>query len=216
MKTATQSATTSTRRFKVPANFGKQQRAGAVPVIVLTPLTEPEKKELAQCEQTIQHGLQTFREVGEALFTIRDHRLYRATHATFELYCRAKWEFSKTQANRLIGAAEVVKNIEHLPGARPSVILESQVRPLVGLAPKKQEAIWKRVVAKAGGPENVTAALVSKAVNPVKPQAERRRSAPTTTVEKSKVIEAIEAEFRKNKDWPSRILSSIRATIKKL
>ncbi len=35
--------------------------------------------------------VQTFYEVGNALLQIRDERLYRQTHSTFEEYCREKW-----------------------------------------------------------------------------------------------------------------------------
>ena len=50
-------------------------------------LTAAETDFLSQLEDTIATGLHTFREVGEALGMIRDNRLYRASHPTFEDYC---------------------------------------------------------------------------------------------------------------------------------
>jgi len=52
-------------------------------------------------------GLATFVEVGQALMKIRDARLYRETHETFESYCRERWGWSRRHANRTIQAAEV-------------------------------------------------------------------------------------------------------------
>ena len=44
----------------------------------------------------------TFIEVGKALLAIRDAKLYRKTHKTFEAYCRDRWEMSRPRAYQLI------------------------------------------------------------------------------------------------------------------
>lgn len=62
---------------------------------------------LAECEAIIERGLATFIEVGRALLTIRDDRLYRATHSSFEDYCRERWGFSRVHAHRQIEAAKL-------------------------------------------------------------------------------------------------------------
>lgn len=64
------------------------------------PLTLTEAKALSQYEQIIRKGLDTFFKVGTALADIRDQHLFRATHDTFEQYCRDKWKFIARQANR--------------------------------------------------------------------------------------------------------------------
>ena len=51
-------------------------------------LSEVEEQALKKYEEIISKGLNTFLEVGHALAEIRDRRLYRATHDTFEPYCR--------------------------------------------------------------------------------------------------------------------------------
>lgn len=43
-------------------------------------------------ERVIQDSLTTFWKVGRALAQIRDERLYRTTHGTFEDYCRERWD----------------------------------------------------------------------------------------------------------------------------
>lgn len=57
----------------------------------------------------IERGLTTFVEVGEALLEIRESRLYRETHATFEAYCQSRWAWSGDHAKRLMNAAEVAE-----------------------------------------------------------------------------------------------------------
>lgn len=123
-------------------------------------LDDSEARELTQMESTIERGLRVFWEVGEALFTIRDRRLYRSTHATFDTYCRDRWQMSKTQANRLIGAAEVTKDLAPI-GAIPSS--ESVARQLVSLPTEQRQHVWQQAVESApnGKP---TAAHVSRAV----------------------------------------------------
>lgn len=61
---------------------------------------------LAECEEVIERGRQTFIEVGVALGAIRDGRLYREEYATFEVYCRKRWGMSATHAYRQIAAAK--------------------------------------------------------------------------------------------------------------
>jgi len=77
----------------------------------------------------------------EALAEIRDAKLYRIEHKTFEEYCRTKWNFTKTQANRLIGAAQVTENLTPM-GVKPNT--ESQARPLTKLPPDKQPEAWSK------------------------------------------------------------------------
>lgn len=62
---------------------------------------------LVELEGVIERGLTTFVEVGAALMEIRDSRLYRETHGTFEAYCRERWGWDRTYAHRTIQAAEV-------------------------------------------------------------------------------------------------------------
>ncbi len=53
---------------------------------------------LADLEAVIGRGLDTFVEVGLALGAIHERRLYRATHSTFEDYCRERWGMDRTYA----------------------------------------------------------------------------------------------------------------------
>lgn len=106
-------------------------------------LTVTERIELAQHEAVIERGLQTFVEVGQALLAIRDGRLYRQDHATFEDYCRERWGMSRVHAHRTIEAALVAENL--LPmGNIPTN--ERQARPLTALEPDEQREVWQEAV----------------------------------------------------------------------
>ena len=77
----------------------------------MSPLSLTELSRREELEHIIQVGLGTFYYVGSALLEIRDSRLYRSTHATFEDYCRDRWKMARNYANKLILAAVVVANL---------------------------------------------------------------------------------------------------------
>lgn len=130
-------------------------------------ITLDESKRLIALERQIAGGLRTFVQVGEALCEIRDSRLYRVEFGTFEEYCKSKWGFTKTQAFRLIGGAEVAKNLSPI-GDKTKVVpvKESQARPLTSLPPEQQSEAWEKAVDDAGG-EQPTAKQVENAVKQV-------------------------------------------------
>ena len=124
-----------------------------------------ESHELERCEVVIKQGLNTFIEVGEALFIIRDKRLYRREFNTFEDYCQEKWRLSKPYVNRIIAASQSFTNLAPIGVILPNT--ESQVRPLTSLEPEIQKEVWKEVVKTHG--ENITAAKVQSVANDWKP-----------------------------------------------
>jgi hypothetical protein len=79
---------------------------------VAVTLTDIEKVRLEKCEQVIKSGLNPFLAVGQALAEIRDNRLYKATHKTWEKYCKEKWDLGKAYANRQVLAYETVNLLE--------------------------------------------------------------------------------------------------------
>lgn len=117
-----------------------------------------ERNELAQHEGVIERGLKTFVDVGNALLAIRDKRLYRQDHGTFEDYCRERWNMGRTYAHYMIESAMVVMNLSvHNCEQVPST--ESQARPLTSLEPEQQREVWQRAVETAPNGK-VTAAHV--------------------------------------------------------
>lgn len=97
------------------------------------PLTKAETDSLERHEKTIEAGLKSFVEVGNALLAIRDGRLYRAEFGTFEAYCKERWDFTPVHSRRLIDAATVTEHLKTKPIGFVLPANESQARPLLSL-----------------------------------------------------------------------------------
>jgi hypothetical protein len=107
----------------------------------------PKEHTLDELEMVIRTGLRAFVEVGEALLEIRDRRLYRELgFATFETYCRERWQWGRHYVNRQIAAAEVVRNLVPM-GTKPET--ERQARALTQLPPEQQLEAWATAVAQS-------------------------------------------------------------------
>jgi hypothetical protein len=110
----------------------------------IVPLNDAEQERLRELEAIVDKGLQPFYEVGQALIEIRDRKLYRQTHKTFEAYCKEKWNLARQTAYQLIGAVKVVENLSAIADKMPTK--ESQVRPLTQLPAAQQLEIWQKAV----------------------------------------------------------------------
>ena len=127
-------------------------------------------KELARrdrLEAVIAAGQKSFREVGQALQAIRQDRLYRATHDTFEAYCKERWGMVHRHADRLIASADAV-GVLGPNGPKPAN--EAQARPLTKLRDEDGELdadaireTWQEAV-EAAGDKPVAAKHVQAAV----------------------------------------------------
>lgn len=139
-------------------------------------LTASEQNELERCEVVIKQGLETFIEVGQALLTIREKRLYRLEFGTFEDYCLDRWGMKRRQAYRFIDASVVVANVSNWTQNLPQT--ESQARPLTQLQPEAQREAWKEVVQQAEQTNQpITAAKVQDVVNTFKQAKQEYREA---------------------------------------
>lgn len=78
---------------------------------LVEPLSDTERAELAALDIAIKDGLRSWLSVGEQvgahLLRVRDARLYRESHATFEDYCRKQHSLSRKRAYDLVVFAEV-------------------------------------------------------------------------------------------------------------
>lgn len=116
----------------------------------------PSTLSLPELERVIERGQQTFIEVGRALLEIRDRRLYRETHATFEAYCRERWGWGRDYAYKHIDAAHVANALSTSVGKLPAS--EAQARAMLDrLDPEEREQVRRgevtpRVVQKLAAP----------------------------------------------------------------
>lgn len=116
-----------------------------------------EQARLRECEATIEKGMATFVEVGQALAEISEKKLYRDTHKTFEAYCKERWGHNRRWAYQLIDAAGVMENVRNC-AQKPSN--EAQARQLSKAPKEKQAKAWEKATSN-GKP---TAAKVAAAV----------------------------------------------------
>jgi len=113
------------------------------------PLTSGERARLAELESVVETHLETFLSVGRALAEIRNRRLYREEHPTWELYCTRKWGFGYSRANELIRSTEIAEGLLSGPAAPggdaplPPDLSPATLRPLQKLDPPLQSAVWR-------------------------------------------------------------------------
>lgn len=130
-------------------------------------LSEEEKAERDDLERTVQ---QAFFVAGKALRLLRDNRLYRETHATFEFYVRDRFDYTRAAAYYLIKSSVVYENLEcqqFVDTNTSTSILptkESQCRPLAKLSPERQREVWQTAVDKAEG-KVPSARIIKKIIN---------------------------------------------------
>jgi hypothetical protein len=112
-------------------------------------LTPEEQRDRLDLERRVERAVF---EAGKALMELRDRRLYRSTHRTFEEYCKDRFSYTHRHVNYLIAASLIIENITM--GTNSSQILptsEVQVRPLAKLEPQQQQEVWQQAVEEAGG-----------------------------------------------------------------
>jgi hypothetical protein len=121
-------------------------------------------RDLYELETTIANGFAKFLDVGNALLEIQARKLYQDDgYATFEQYCAKRWSISRSQASRMIQAAEVVGYLRADPDV-PLPIHEAQTRVLARLKePEAMRAVWDEVVDEYG--ETVSAPKVRDAAD---------------------------------------------------
>lgn len=129
---------------------------------------QAEVDQLRAAERTIEAGLETFVDVGQALAGIRDQRLYRLDgFDTFEDYCRDRWSLSRKRAYDLMSGAEAVAALSPM-GDIPTITSERQAREVASIikadGPERAAEILTEVAAEG----KVTAKAIREAARPTK------------------------------------------------
>ncbi|MEA5595697.1 hypothetical protein [Rivularia sp. UHCC 0363] len=129
-------------------------------IVAAQELSLDEERDRYHLERKVERA---FYEAGKALQELRNRRLYRSTHGTFEEYCRDRFGHSRQKSNYLIAAAGVYDNLTTNGCQNPPIddlttnssqILptnERQVRSLTQLEPEQQREVWQQAVETAGG-----------------------------------------------------------------
>ena len=160
--TATPVITLVNQMVKLELAQSVEPKAEIAPTMESRVTTVQEIGELTQEEEQERHRLElkverAFCEAGWALDELRDKRLYRSTHKSFEIYCRERFNYTRDTVYLKIAAAMVYSNIENnLPTNGRQIPLptnERQLRDLAkaNLTPSQQFSVWEQAVDERGG-----------------------------------------------------------------
>jgi len=155
---------------------------------------------LIQLENIIEANQHKFYQTGKALKQIRDDRLFRDS---FEAYVKDRWDMARSQAYRLITAAEVIDNLSPIgDGVLPQN--EFQARVLARFTKAEQRNIWRAFIASG---RVLTAKNIRKCTHPAK-KAKSAKKTNTSTVDiistdyKTAVMAMLEQiQTAQNDDW---------------
>ena len=128
-----------------------------------TALTIVDTEELEKLEQIIDNHKKSGLEAGKAFLAIRDKKLYRQSHETFEDYLRERWGYTRQYGYMLIDYAQTVETLK-MSTMVDKPDNERQTRPLTGLEPKEQVKAWEQATKLADGAP-VTGKIVKQAVD---------------------------------------------------
>ncbi|MHC5771817.1 MAG: hypothetical protein ACYTXI_41115 [Nostoc sp.] len=165
----------------VNEDISQQEDPGSATITIsaveVPDLTEQEINDRLLLERKVERA---FFEAGKALMELRDRRLYRSMHKTFQKYCRSRFGYTRMAATYKIAAATVMENLSTIglqnaeittDGLQPPQMStiglqnvemstsglqilptnERQVRPLVALEAEVQRTAWQQAVQVAGG-----------------------------------------------------------------
>ncbi|MFN6569892.1 hypothetical protein [Dendronalium sp. ChiSLP03b] len=137
-----------------------------VTAVEVPELTEQEQSDRLHLERQVEKA---FYLAGKALMELRDRKLYRSTHKTFEEYCRERFGFERRYPYRLMESTVVVDNLMKMcpnrtqndlsadtstPDSSEGQVLpinEYQLRPLIPLEPEVQREAWQQAVKEVDG-----------------------------------------------------------------
>ena len=142
-------------------------------------LTRSEKLTLRDCEHRIEQAANSEQDAGEALATIQENRLHRATAKTFEGYVKKRFGYGKTYAYRLIKSCRIRRHLAGLPHG------DAVERVLRGIAesdmdsPEQFRAAWTLAIEKADG-QAPTNAHVADAVREIAPPDAKKSKGPSS------------------------------------
>jgi len=154
----------STRETTMPEN--ETTDSSHTPVEVVEELSPEEEADRQRLELKVERAVY---QAGDALRELRDRRLYRNTHKSWQDYCQDRFGYTPRKAYYLISAADV---IDHLSSCEQIVhtlpTKENQCRELAKLSPEQQTEAWIESVSRTGGKRVPPASTVRSVVEEIK------------------------------------------------
>lgn len=123
--------------------------------------------------QIIRNGKRTFLEVATALWRIREARLYKSTHESWESWCIDNWWGTKRSADRQIAAAKIAAEMSAAGQNVPRAA--SHLHALADVPERHRADVLSEATIAAGG-EKITAAEIAAAARRPAPSIQNRRT----------------------------------------
>lgn len=163
-------------------------------------LSRTERERKLQLEAIVARGVNSVRDVFEALEEIRRLRLYRDEYATFRAYCKVKWRLSAVWIRKMLAAEKVRGNV----GVSESTLspgANGQVRPLAalaGLSPADQATAYRAAVALNDGrpPNEAQARSAARATTTLRQRLAAEGLARLEELDEEQLRRECEAELR--------------------
>lgn len=155
-----------------------EQSRTDIEIVEFPQLTYDEERDRSILEREVERA---FYKAGCALKELRERKLYKSTHSSFEQYCEDRFGMRRRHPYRLIDAATVVDNILQLCPNRtqnesdtkknkPIIpTSEWQIRSLTKLEPQQQREVWIKAV-KLAGNKAPSGKVVSELASEIKPK----------------------------------------------
>jgi hypothetical protein len=179
-------------------------------------LSEEETKLLNRCRLEIQRG---FVQIGRALMLIRDKRLYRETHSSFEAFCQEEFQMARTFVHYHIEAVKVMDNLLRDKGSQIVNVPTSEgvTRELTKVKdPEEQKEVWKEAVKTSPKGKKVTASHLRETINKkmaektgVKPKSKPNKTSSGKFKETEAERKAYAEKIRHSKDPRHEILNVV-------
>lgn len=157
-------------------------------------LPQAEAERLAELEPIIERALANFLEGSKALLEIRDRRLYRQTHSTFQDYVRGRWKMTARRAYQLCTAAEVVKSLPEDVN-HGSQINERQARELAKVDPDKRAEMINNLARKGRVTAKAIKGAAKGTATTMLPQALNEKPQPVVQTEATKLVEELKRQI---------------------
>jgi hypothetical protein len=131
------------------------------------PLTSKERALKERLEAVVERGIRQFLEVGLALGELRAKRLYRVSHATFELYVKDRFGLARSTVDGVIRSAQTAQSLRENGVELPATVGEATIRPISALpGDELQAATWEFVqtIAPECGPTQPLVARICRTI----------------------------------------------------
>ncbi len=178
-------------------------------------LTAREQSKLQKCLQVIAYGFSAYVEMGQALATIRDEKLYRESHETFEEFVEDVVNVARSRAYQLMNRAEVfveMSNFLDKSGNTLPRLKEAHVAELARIENVEDRAkVWNSLEqSQQSGNMRLTAKAVRAEVEKHFPSEHKERNTARLTLrDVAANVKAVVALLRANE--PKKALSKLEA-----